>query len=231
MTPRFPGYDVLAKRHTPSWNEATRRVIDARLSVHPGPRFFNETEWQTLTAVCARIVPQPKDRPPVPLPAYVDAKLLADKQDGYRFEGVLPQREAWRAGLEALDASSTERHARRFHALAPAEQDGILKACQAGELAGPLWRGMPSKLFFAKRVIKDIVGAYYAHPTAWNEMGFGGPAYPRGYMRLEEGEAEPWEVDEQRYEWVAPSDTLSDKEEAHGSGQSHQSHHGQAGTH
>ena len=39
---RYPGYDVLAKRHTPSWNEATRRVIDQRLGRPGEPRFFSE---------------------------------------------------------------------------------------------------------------------------------------------------------------------------------------------
>lgn len=26
--------------------------------------------------------------------------------------------------------------------------------------------------------------AFYAHPLAWNEIGFDGPAYPRGYKNL-----------------------------------------------
>jgi hypothetical protein len=32
--------------------------------------------------------------------------------------------------------------------------------------------------------MRMILAAFYAHPWAWNEIGFGGPAYPRGYMRL-----------------------------------------------
>ena len=40
--------------------------------------------------------------------------------------------------------------------------------------------------------------AFYSHPWAWNEIGFGGPAYPRGYARfgsphLDGGEREAWE--------------------------------------
>ena len=38
--------------------------------------------------------------------------------------------------------------------------------------------------------------AFYAHPWAWNEIGFGGPAYPRGYKHLALGGREPWEVAE-----------------------------------
>ncbi|MGZ4229300.1 MAG: gluconate 2-dehydrogenase subunit 3 family protein, partial [Solirubrobacteraceae bacterium] len=32
-----------------------------------------------------------------------------------------------------------------------------------------------------------------SHPWAWNEIGFGGPAYPRGYARLGAGQRENWE--------------------------------------
>ena len=51
----------------------------------------------------------------------------------------------------------------------------------------------------------DALEGYYAHPWAWDEIGFGGPAYPRAYTRLERGEPEPWEVEERRYEWVVRS--------------------------
>ena len=51
-------------------------------------------------------------------------------------------------------------------------------------------------------LVQDCVDAYYSHPWAWDEIGFGGPAYPRAYMRLERGEPEPWEVEEKRYDWA-----------------------------
>jgi hypothetical protein len=55
--------------------------------------------------------------------------------------------------------------------------------------------------------MQDTVQAYYAR----DEIGFGGPAYPRGYMRLKGGKAEPWEVEERRYEWEAPLQSLWEK--------------------
>ena len=36
-------------------------------------------------------------------------------------------------------------------------------------------------------VMRAVLAAFYSHPWAWNEIGFGGPAYPRGYMRLGRG--------------------------------------------
>ncbi len=196
MSDRYPGYDVLAKRHTPSWNEKTRQVVDRRLAIPREPRFFSEPEWKTLVAVCNRIVPQPPDRPPVPLAAFVDAKLLADRRDGFRPAKLPPQQEAWRIGLAALDDAAGAAHGRRFHELAAADQDALLKQMEAGTLTGPAWRGMPSSAFFAKRVLPDITSSYYAHPTAWNEIGFGGPASPRGYVRMGFDRRDPWEAAE-----------------------------------
>ena len=73
--------------------------------------------------------------------------------------------------------------------------------------AKELWSQMNIKRFWTM-LVADCCSVYYAHPHAWDEIGFGGPAYPRGYMRLEEGEPEPWEVEEQRYEWAAPDDSF-----------------------
>ena len=60
----------------------------------------------TLDAVCGRIVPQPKTRPPVPIAAMVDAKLFENHGDGYRDYRLPPLREAWRRGLKAIDAEA-----------------------------------------------------------------------------------------------------------------------------
>ena len=45
-------------------------------------------------------------------------------------------------------------------------------------------------------VMRYSLQAFYAHPWAWNEIGFGGPAYPRGYAVFGSshlGDTEPWE--------------------------------------
>jgi hypothetical protein len=80
-------------------------------------------------------------------------------------------------------------------------------------------------------VVQDCVEIYYGHPWAWDEIGFGGPAYPRGYMRLERGEPEPWEVEEKRYAWQAPADSVSDPKEADIAAHSEHPAAGQGGSH
>jgi hypothetical protein len=55
---------------------------------------------------------------------------------------------------------------------------------------------MPCNVFFRERVTHDVLAAYYSHPTAWNEIGFGGPAAPRGYVRMYFNRRDPWEAAE-----------------------------------
>ncbi len=199
MRDRYPGYDVLSKRNTPSWNELTRRVIDRRLALDSSShRFFSDAEWPTLRALCDRIVPQPSDRPPIPVAAMVDLKMAEDTKDGYRHAEQPVMQEAWRRGLVALDAEARAGHDRPFHELQPAQQDDLIAAMQRGELRHSAWEGMQSRLFFKDRVLADIVRSYYAHPTAWNEIGWGGPASPRGYVRLQADRRDPWEAAEAR---------------------------------
>ena len=89
---------------------------------------------------------------------------------------------------------------------------------------------MPVERYWAL-LVQDCVEAYYAHPWAWDEIGFGGPAYPRGYMRLEQGEPEPWEVEEQRYEWEAPPDAFPTRRSRTSPLTVNILPHGQGGTH
>ena len=196
MSERYPGYDVADKRWTPSWDNVTRAVIDQRLAVHPGPRFLDAVAFTTLEALCARILPQPADRPAIPLGAYVDERLHLDKGLGYR-NARLPQlREAWRRGLAALEAEATAGYGRSFVVLDAHSQDALITRMKEGRLVDAAWGDMPCALFFSDRVMADVPRAYYAHPLAWNEIGFGGPASPRGYVRIDFDKRDPWEAAE-----------------------------------
>jgi hypothetical protein len=46
--------------------------------------------------------------------------------------------------------------------------------------------------------IRYACTAFYAHPSAWAEIGFPGPAYPRGYKNAGVGKLEPFEVRDAR---------------------------------
>jgi hypothetical protein len=195
---RFPGYDVLSKRQGVSWNDKTRAVIDRRLSIGSEPKFFTAEEFLTVVAAANRIVPQPPTRSAIPVAGLIDLKLHLSQSDGYRRPGTPRDGDAWRLGLKALAAETRTAFGASFHILMEADQDLLLARMQKGELRDAAWTDMTSDVFFTTRLAKDIVFAYYAHPTAWSEIGWGGPASPRGYVRMDYDERDPWEAAEVR---------------------------------
>lgn len=198
MTDRYPGYDVLAKWNSPSFDETTRAVLSDRLGRVPDRAFLSEDEWELLEAVVARLIPQPDRAQPVPITPWIDAMLVADRGDGYRRNGVPPLREAWRQGLGGIAAEAEAVEPRGFAALDVAAQDALLTRMQRGDVSSENWQQVPADHFFGHLLLRTAVGIYYAHPAAWNEIGYGGPASPRGYVRLGFDGRDPWEAGEAR---------------------------------
>lgn len=208
----YPGYRTLSQKD--HWDEATRQVILDRVNNVPAIRFFRPEQARLMEAVCARIIPQ-DDRDPsrrVPIVPGIDARLFEDRHDGYRFEDMPPDREAYSLGLQAIDEIALHLHGRGFCEVAFEEQENILESLHDARPAAAheIWKKMAVHRFWML-LLQDCVTEYYSHPWAWDEIGFGGPAYPRAYMRLERGEPEPWEKPEQRHEWKSPGESVSEK--------------------
>lgn len=208
----YPKYRTMSQRKY--WDEATRRTVEDRVYNIPKIRFFNEIELLTMTAVADRILPQ-DDRLPefrIPIVNSIDERLFEGKIDGYRFENMPPDQDAYRLALQAIDDMARDLYSKPFVDLEPMQQDHLLKTVHDGKPAAEhqAWEKMSVERFW-HMLVQDCVAAYYAHPWAWDEIGYGGPAYPRAYTRLEGGQPEPWEVDEVRYEWEAPPNSLSDQ--------------------
>lgn len=198
---RYPDYDVLDRWASPDWDDQTRAVVRLRLVEVPDFRFFDETERGLLEAIAERIVPQP-ERPRsgrIPIAPWIDAKLFKDQRDGYRYEELPPQREAWRTGLAAIAQTAAALFdGKGFTHLPPESQDEVLRRIEHGDPPGELWQLLPAACFFRRVLCPAIVKTYYAHPYAWNETGYSGPASPRGHMRIWEDGVDPWEAHEAR---------------------------------
>ncbi|MGB0015020.1 MAG: gluconate 2-dehydrogenase subunit 3 family protein [Candidatus Sulfotelmatobacter sp.] len=230
LLPRDLNGDPLAPRSTPGyyagfsalsqsafWDEATRRVVTSRVDATHARQFFSAEEWDFWAAVFAHLIPQ-TDRTPdrqIPIVAPLDHRLFINQTVGYRFENMPQDREAYRMGREAINKEAEHGYGAGFLALPYREQDLVLKAIHDGapNAAADIWEKMSVHRFW-QLMMGDAIDAYYAHPWAWDEIGFGGPAYPRAYTRLERGEPEPWEVEEKRYQWRAPEATVSHEVES-----------------
>ena len=196
MTHRYPGYDVLDKWSSVSFDTLTRGVIRQRLSSVPERRFFTQAEWTLLEAVAARLAPTPERGRPVPIVPWIDAELFEGEGEGFRLETMPWACDAWRQGLAKLAEEAVAQYGRPFEAQDEATQVAFLKRLQAGQVDRARWAGLDPERFFSDVLLKSVVGVYYAHPQAWSEMGFGGPASPRGYVRIGLNEHDPWEARE-----------------------------------
>jgi len=199
------------------WDESTRDLVTMRVEQPPSIRFFTAEQAKFWRAVFDHLIPQ-HDRTPdrrILLVEPLDERLYLNRGIGYRFESMPQDREAYRLGEQAINEESQYRFGGGFVYLPQRQQDLTLQAIhdRKPKTAQAIWKQMSIARFW-QLLMQDALEAYYSHPWAWDEVGFGGPAYPRAYTRLERGEPEPWEVEEQRYEWLAPRYTVSDVTES-----------------
>lgn len=206
----YPGFHTLNQQN--AWDAATRDVVLRRVKDVPPIRFFSAEQAHLLKAVCDRILPQDDrdDAHKIPIVPQIDKRLFENIHDGYQYDDMPPDRQAFELGLQAIETIAREQHDCGFRQLDLQEQDRILRSLHDGKPEGAhaIWKRMPVHRFWTL-LVTECADAYYAHPWAWDEIGFGGPAYPRAYMRLEHGEPEPWEVQERRYRWEPPQSSLS----------------------
>jgi hypothetical protein len=189
MHGRYPDYDCLEQAD--HWDALTRKVVFDRVDNVPELRFFDEDEAATLRAFCDVALAQDAE-PRIPVLAFVDQKLYEGRLDGFRYAGMPDDRETWKRVARGLDeAARAAGHG--SYAAAPVDvQQSIEDAFAEGRL--PL-KGLDAKRAWSV-VMRAVLGAFYSHPWAWNEIGFGGPAYPRGYARMGVGLSEAWEHEE-----------------------------------
>jgi hypothetical protein len=183
---RYPDFDVLSQAD--HWDEVTRRVVLDRVERVPPIRFFDEREAATLGAFCDTLLAQ-DSAPRIPVLAMVDAKLHAHQLDGYRHADMPSDRQTWRQVARCLDEEAAHLRADDFASASEGIRDEIVGRFAEGDLE---WEGLPVEKAWSV-VTRMILSAFYSHPWAWNEIGFGGPAYPRGFARLGAGQREHWE--------------------------------------
>ncbi len=181
MVGRYPDYDVFDAAAT--WDEATRSVVWDRVDTPRRFGFFTPQEQPTLQALCDRALAQDSE-PRIPVGEMIDQKLAAGRLDGFQYADLPDDRDTWRLVLSGLDQVAAERHrGTRFAALEAELQEAIVGDFAAGQLQAPALAALNVSRAWAV-CMRMILSAFYSHPWAWNEIGFGGPAYPRGFMRL-----------------------------------------------
>ncbi|MDA8322003.1 MAG: gluconate 2-dehydrogenase subunit 3 family protein [Actinomycetota bacterium] len=185
---RFPGFDAAAQ--APHWDQVTAETVLRRLAPPPPPKFFTADEAATAEALVDQLLAQEGD-PKIPLMEMIDARLAAGETDGWRYADLPEDGQAWRDSLAALDADAFSRCGTSFAEARKTDQMALIQAVQ--DRGRDDWHGLPAGHVWSLWT-RYACTAYYSHPSAWNEIGFPGPAYPRGYKNAGVGRREPFEV-------------------------------------
>lgn len=180
----YPAGSVRALLLTDAVTPATRAALEARLTAPPyEPQFFDADTYELLRAVAARLLPQPDRAAPIELAPAVDQRLLAGGSDGWRYDALPPDREAFRLGLGGVRQTAQAMFGPDFPVLNPEQQDAVLHAVQAGQAPGAAWATVPAARFF-EELLAELTETYYAHPLAQEEIGYVGMADLPGWTHL-----------------------------------------------
>jgi hypothetical protein len=187
-TGRFPGFD--AATQAGHWDPVTAGVVLSRTGRPPDIRFFTPAEEAAATALCDRLLGQDSE-PKVLVVPQIDARLAEQETDGWRYADMPEDGQAWRDSLRFLDEDSRIACSCEFARASAEDQCAVIQAVQ--DLGAKDWHGLDAAHVWSLWT-RYACTAFYAHPLAWNEIGFPGPAYPRGYKNPGVDAREPFEV-------------------------------------
>ncbi|MCK8491947.1 gluconate 2-dehydrogenase subunit 3 family protein [Spirosoma sp. RP8] len=180
----YPPGTVRALLNTNEVTEATRQALLERLNALPRqPTFFSNDEFVLLQAICDRLIPQ-DDRPePVRIADSIDERLSQNKANGWRYDIMPNDGDAYKLGLQGINESAMILHQQPFLNLSGDQQDEVLKAVQEMEAPGKTWEQLPADRFF-EELLAEAVEQYYSHPLAQEEIGYVGMADTQTWKRI-----------------------------------------------
>lgn len=166
--------------------EPTRQVLTERLNAPVRePTFFSVEEFILLQAICHRLTPQDGRPEPerVDVAGCIDQRLTENKSNGWRYDEMPPDPEAYRMGLCGIDESARLLFDKPFLGLSGEQQDALLKAVQTMEVSGKTWQTLPADRFF-EELLAEAVEIYYSHPLAQEEINYVGFTDAPGWQRV-----------------------------------------------
>lgn len=189
---RYPSYNLLNEQE--HWDEHTREIVLKRVGPFKDHKFLDEHEAKLILAIARHIVYEDRKEILAYVVHHLDSTLASPIGEDQRKVGIPPKKELIRQGLKFIDKLANKEFHAPFLDIEVDEQLSLLESLDKGkatQISG--WPDNKQKALFNK-LATEISSAYYSHPIVWSEIGYGGPAYPRGYVRVEKSLTDPWEA-------------------------------------
>lgn len=188
----YPSFNVLDQIEM--WDSHTKEIVRQRLGPFNNTDFLTEQESRDIALIARHIVYDDRMEIITWVVRHIDQKLKSDIGESQRGTATPPEKVLIREGLEALNHAARLSFGSNFADIDAKRQYELIVGLQMGHVPTiPEWSYIsPQDLF--KKLVAEIVSAYYSHPTVWSEIGYGGPVYPNVYVRVELGLTDPWEA-------------------------------------
>lgn len=189
---RYPSFNVLDEKD--AWDDHTQQIVTSRSHSIVKYQFLNEREVEILRCLCSLLVDDSLPDSLEFIISHIDQTLYSSPGEGQRKVGVPAAPELIRQGLEAMEKSSQHIYSISFAELEIENQKKMINDISEDKAeSSAIWNGVPQKALFEK-LMRLTVEAYCSHPQVWSDIGYAGPAYPRGYVRTQLGQLDPWEA-------------------------------------
>jgi hypothetical protein len=190
----YPTYNILAEQE--HWDDHTRSIVLARTIREHEYAYLSLVEAESVRALSQVLVHDERAEVIQYVVCHIDETLAKAVGEGQRKVGIPKAEVLVRDGLRMLESLCMTHYMKPFPELSKEDQQQIVEDLSQGMmkvLNEPDHVAFPQKAFFQK-LMNLTVEAYCSHPTVWSEMGYGGPAYPRGYVRTDGNQLDPWEA-------------------------------------
>ncbi|OEH86606.1 hypothetical protein BHU72_10125 [Desulfuribacillus stibiiarsenatis] len=187
----YSTYHVM--EHQEFWDPHTQEIVKGRIEFNYTAKALSTLQMEKLKKICRLLVDDNNDEVMEYVLQHIDHTLASECPEAQREDGIPTIKTLLLDGLDHLDAISQQYNYLEFLQSNEASQHATLQEVSNG--TGPLQEQWPAKVrkAFFKKLLSLTVDAYYSHPNIWSEIGYGGPAYPRGYYRTNKGQLDPWE--------------------------------------
>jgi hypothetical protein len=128
------------------------------------PEFLDPHAFATLSAACARLIPQPDREPFLGVARAIDHRLAAQASGQWTPAVQFLDGKTFVLGLRGLDELSRLRLRRQFTHLDAVRQDQILFSLQNGTASGAIWTRLSPRRFF-EDLLHESTELYHTAPV------------------------------------------------------------------
>lgn len=186
----YPTYDVISEKN--EWDSVTQEVIQNRTHPREGNVLTHEMK-RSLQAYAKSLFPSHVGEQTLSISMILDHRLTENRLKSYPKDSLQSKEEIILHGLEHAEDECVVYDHKPFFQMSDEERLKKILSWkhQLGEES--IWTNVTCDLFYTT-LTSELLKIIYSDPSVWSNIGYGGPAYPRGYYAFGPKQFDSWEA-------------------------------------